>query len=94
MASSRMEVFKRTPPCMAKTLADLEPAELPVPPKSLRGIIGPGIVAAGVGLGSGEFVIFPYIASQVGLAFLWAAVLGVTIQYFLNTEIERYTVAT
>ena len=94
MASSRMEVFKRTPPWMRKTLADLKPAELPVPPKSLRGIIGPGIVAAGVGLGSGEFVIFPYIASQVGLAFLWAAVLGVTIQYFLNTEIERYTLAT
>jgi hypothetical protein len=47
-----------------------------------------------VGLGSGEFVIFPYIASQVGLAFLWAAVLGVVVQYFLNTEIERYTLAT
>jgi hypothetical protein len=77
-----------------RILADLAPAELPAPPASIWKVIGPGIVAAGVGLGSGEFVIFPYIASHVGLAFLWAAVLGVLVQYFLNTEIERYTLAT
>lgn len=77
-----------------KVLADLVEAELPAPPPSIWRVIGPGIVAAGVGLGSGEFVIFPYIASQVGLVFLWAAVLGVLVQYFLNTEIERYTLAT
>ena len=77
-----------------RVLAELVPAELPAPPASIWRIIGPGIVAAGVGLGSGEFVIFPYIASQVGLAFVWAAVLGVLVQYFLNTEIERYTLAT
>ena len=34
------------------------------------------------------------MASTVGLGFLWAAVLGVTVQYFLNMEIERYTLAT
>jgi len=58
------------------------------------GIIGPGLVASGVGLASGEFILWPYIASQVGLVFLWGAVLGVTIQWFLNMEIERYTLAT
>ncbi len=77
-----------------RVLADLAPADLPAPPRTIWRVIGPGIVAAGVGLGSGEFVIFPYIASQVGLAFVWAAVLGVLVQYFLNTEIERYTLAT
>jgi len=77
-----------------RVLADLALAELPAPPSSIWRVIGPGVVAAGVGLGSGEFVIFPYIASQVGLVFLWAAVLGVLVQYFLNTEIERYTLAT
>ena len=35
-----------------------------------------------------------YITSQVGLIFLWGAVLGVGIQWFLNMEIERYTLAT
>jgi hypothetical protein len=34
------------------------------------------------------------MTSTVGLGFLWAAVLSVTVQYFLNMEIERYTLAT
>jgi hypothetical protein len=78
----------------AGPLAPLETAELPPPPSSWRRIIGPGIVASGAGLGSGEFILFPYIASQVGLAFLWAAMIGIMLQYFLNMEIERYTLAT
>lgn len=94
MASSEAEVRQGPAINVRKTLAELKPAELPAPPSSMRHIIGPGIVATVVGLGSSEFVIFPYIASQAGLTFLWAAVVGVTIQYFLNTEIERYTLAT
>ena len=57
-------------------------------------LIGPGIIAAGVGLASGEFMLFPYIASQVGLVFVWAALVGLVTQCFLNMEIERYTLAT
>ena len=68
--------------------------DLPDPPRNLWRIVGPGIVAAGVGLSSGEFILWPYIASQVGLIFLWGAVLGVVTQFFLNMEIERYTLAT
>jgi uncharacterized protein YhhL (DUF1145 family) len=52
------------------------------------------VVAAGVGLASGEFILFPYIASQVGLVFLWAAAVGLVTQWFINMEIERYTLAT
>ncbi|MGH3312502.1 MAG: Nramp family divalent metal transporter, partial [Streptomyces sp.] len=68
--------------------------ELPPPPQQTWKIIGPGIVGAGVGLASGEFILWPYIASQAGLVFLWAAVVGVITQWFLNMEIERYTLAT
>jgi len=68
--------------------------DLPEPPRNLWRIVGPGIVAAGVGLSSGEFILWPFIASQAGLIFLWAAVLGVVTQFFLNMEIERYTLAT
>lgn len=67
---------------------------LPPAPSNLWRIIGPGVVASGVGLSSGEFVLWPYIASQVGLVFLWGAVLGVVTQFFINMEIERYTLAT
>ncbi|MFC7303432.1 Nramp family divalent metal transporter [Streptomyces monticola] len=67
---------------------------LPAPPRKLWRIVGPGIVAAGVGLSSGEFILWPYIASQAGLVFLWGAVAGVVTQWFLNMEIERYTLAT
>ena len=68
--------------------------EMPPPPRSAWPIIGPGVIAAGVGLASGEFILYPYIASQVGLVFLWAAAVGIVTQWFLNMEIERYTLAT
>jgi hypothetical protein len=68
--------------------------DLPQPPASTWRIVGPGVIAAGVGLASGEFILWPYIASQVGLVFLWAALLGVGTQWFINMEIERYTLAT
>ena len=76
------------------SVVDREIRELPEPPRDLWRIVGPGIVAAGVGLSSGEFILWPFIASQVGLVFLWGAVLGVLTQFFLNMEIERYTLAT
>ena len=63
-------------------------------PLSLRKVLGPGVIAAGIGLASGEFILWPYITSQVGLVFLWAAVVGVVTQFFINMEIERYTLAT
>ncbi|MBG0826520.1 Nramp family divalent metal transporter [Planomonospora sp. ID67723] len=75
------------------TIPGLRPADLPEP-QPLRRVLGPGVIAAGVGLASGEFVIWPYISANVGLVFLWAAVVGVVAQYFLNMEIERYTLAT
>ncbi|MFG1814766.1 Nramp family divalent metal transporter [Kribbella sp. NPDC049174] len=77
-----------------KNLPAPQVRNLPEPPTKAWKIIGPGMVGAGVGLASGEFILWPYIASQVGLVFLWGAVVGVIIQWFLNMEIERYTLAT
>jgi hypothetical protein len=74
--------------------AGREIRDLPEPPRSYWRYVGPGIVASGVGLASGEFVLWPYIASQVGLVLLWGALVGVVTQFFLNMEIERYTLAT
>jgi hypothetical protein len=63
-------------------------------PLPLGRILGPSVILAGLGVGSGEYIIWPFITAAVGPAFLWAAVLSVTVQYFLNMEIERYTLAT
>ncbi len=65
-------------------------SNLPKPPK-LSQIIGPSFVLLGLALGSGELIMWPFLTSQYGLGLLWGAVLGISFQYFLNTEIMRYT---
>ena len=75
-------------------LREREVRDLPEPPRNYWRLVGPGIVAGGVGLSSGEFVLWPFIASQVGLVLLWGALIGVITQFFLNMEVERYTLAT
>ncbi|MPY82969.1 MAG: hypothetical protein GEV00_06510 [Actinophytocola sp.] len=67
--------------------------DLPEPVK-LRKIIGPSIILLAVSIGSGEFVLWPFVSSRVGLALVWVAALGILTQYFINMEIERYTLAT
>lgn len=64
------------------------------PPLPLRRMIGPGIILAGLALGSGEFILWPYITYKSGFVFFWACLLGVVTQYFLNMEIARWTLAT
>lgn len=83
-----------TPTVPSRVLPTVEVRDLPEPPRSTWRIIGPGLVGAGVGLASGEFILWPYIASQVGLVFIWGAAIGIITQWFLNMEIERYTLAT
>jgi hypothetical protein len=63
-------------------------------PLALGKVLGPSVILAGLGVGSGEYILWPFMTATVGLGFLWAAVLSVTVQYFLNMEIERYTLAT
>ncbi len=74
-------------------LAPLEVKDLPKP-LSLRKLIGPSFIILGVGLGSGELILWPYLSSNYGLGIIWAAVLGITFQFFINMEIERYTLVT
>ena len=68
-------------------------ADLPEP-QPLRKVLGPSVLLLAGAIGSGEYVLWPYITSQVGLALVWLTLLGVLTQYFLNMEIERYTLAT
>jgi hypothetical protein len=75
------------------TLPPLRLRDLP-PPIPLRQMIGPSIILAGLALGSGEFVLWPYITFKSQFVLLWACLLAVTMQYFLNMEIMRWTLAT
>lgn len=65
-------------------------ATLPDPPHSFLKILGPSFIILGLGLGSGEIILWPYLVSNYGLGIIWGAVLGITFQFFINMEIERY----
>jgi len=64
--------------------------DLPEPPKKLSSMIGPSLVLLGLGLGSGEIILWPYMASNYGLGIVWAIVVGISMQFFINMEVERY----
>jgi hypothetical protein len=63
-------------------------------PIGWRKMVGPSIILAGLSLGSGEFILWPYIVYKSGFIFFWACMLGVLTQFFLNMEIERWTLVT
>lgn len=71
---------------MSKTL------DLPIAPP-LKKSLGPSFILLGLALGSGELILWPYLVSQYGLGIIWGGLVGITFQYFLNTEIMRYTLA-
>ena len=60
------------------------------PPVPLKKLIGPSFIILALGLGSGEVILWPYLASNYALGIAWGAILGITFQYFINMEIERY----
>ncbi len=59
-------------------------------PIPLKKLLGPSFIILALGLGSGEVILWPYLASNFGLGIAWGAVLGITFQFFMNMEIERY----
>lgn len=71
-------------------LGDHSVEKMPDPPR-FRKILGPSFILLGLGLGSGELILWPYLTSNFGMGIIWGAVLGLTFQFFINMEIERYT---
>ena len=73
-------------------------AELPEPPRPqglgwLRAV-GPGVIALGVSIGSGEFLLGPAAFVQHGFSLLWVVLVAIAFQTIFNTEVMRYTLAT
>lgn len=72
-----------------RAISPLGTKDLPAAP-GLRKLIGPSFIILGLGLGSGEVVLWPHMAGHYGLGVVWGIVLGVTMQFFINMEVERY----
>src|SRR3712207_1580907 len=81
------------PELPTKNLPGVEYRDLPEP-RSLRKYVGASVILTATAMGSGELIIWPFITSQVGIGLLWFMAIGFTAQWFLNMEIERYTLAT
>jgi hypothetical protein len=77
----------------AGTLPPLRWRELPAPVPIWK-MVGPSVILAGLALGSGEYVLWPFITFKSQFVFFWACLLAVITQYFLNLEIMRWTLAT
>ncbi len=64
--------------------------DLPPAPR-LKNVLGPSFILLGLALGSGELILWPYLAANYGLGLIWGAALGITFQFLLNLEIMRYS---
>jgi len=62
--------------------------------KSWLAIIGPGILVAATGVGAGDLLTASIAGSRVGLAILWAALIGSFMKWTLNEGIARWQMAT
>jgi len=68
-------------------------ARVPRVPR-VRHLIGPSVIALGMGLGAGEFLLWPNLITVGGYGIWWLFWVGVLTQYVVIGEIERWTVAT
>ncbi len=60
----------------------------------LRHLVGPSVIALGMGLGAGEFLLWPNLITVNGFGIFWLFLVGVLTQFVVIGEIERWTIAT
>ena len=75
-------------------LDDFKPADMPERKGTFWQLVGPGAVLVGLSIGAGEIIIWPSIVAKHGAGMVWAAVIGVFLQLWINFEIGRWTIAT
>jgi len=61
---------------------------------SVLAIIGPGILVAATGVGAGDLSVASFCGTTLGLAVLWAVVIGAGLKYALNEGLTRWQLAT
>ncbi|PZG00113.1 hypothetical protein C1J01_48320, partial [Nonomuraea aridisoli] len=85
---------------------DLEVTDLPTPeevfkvskigPKELfKHAVGPSLIALGISIGSGEWLLGPLSVGQYGFVGVgWVILVSALLQTFYNVECSRYVIAT
>src|SRR6185312_11616832 len=57
--------------------------------------VGPSLIALGISIGSGEWLLGPQAVGQFGFVGIgWVILVSAMLQTFYNVEISRYVVAT
>ena len=82
------------PPEDRAHLAPFKEADMPEKTLGFWQLAGPGAILVGLSIGAGEIIIWPRIAAEFGGCMVWAAVLGVFLQLWINFEIGRWTIVT
>ena len=71
----------------------------PQPPRRSRWIspltfVGPGLLVAATGVGAGDLATASIVGSRLGLAVLWAVLVGAILKYVLTEGLARWQLAT
>ena len=61
---------------------------------SVLTIIGPGILLAATGVGTGDLAAASFSGNMLGVAILWAVIVGAAMKYVLNEGLVRWQLAT
>jgi len=79
---------------MLKKLDNFKTAVLPERKSGFWQMAGPGAILVGLSIGAGEIIVWPLVVAEYGASMIWAAVLGVFLQMWINFEVGRWTIAT
>lgn len=62
--------------------------------KSLLAVLGPGMLVAATGVGAGDLATAAFAGNALGVAVLWAALLGAFFKFVVNEGIARWQLVT
>ena len=60
----------------------------------LLAIVGPGVLVAATGVGAGDLATGAFAGGQLGLAVLWAVIVGALMKFVINEGLARWQLAT
>ena len=64
------------------------------PKKNLLAVLGPGILVAATGVGAGDLATAALAGTKLGVAILWAVVIGAFVKFVLNEGLTRWQLVT